>query len=222
MRQIARFDSSMTLFDDGSEPEELLAHGGSAVLYRSVVDPGVADRLCRELGEQILWDQPTIRMYGKTMLQPRLVAWFGDAGMNYSYSGTTMHPQPWLPTLVGLKAECERLAGVRFNSALANLYRDGQDSVAWHADDEPELGVDPVIASLSLGDVRRFRLRHTDTRDVVSIDLPTGSVVVMSGRCQAEWMHEVPKTKRQVGARINLTFRRIMSARHLELDQTDS
>ena len=199
----------MTLFDN-DEPEELLSEGGSALLYRGVIAPREADLLLSRLREATGWEQPAIHMYGKSMLQPRLVAWFGDPGVTYSYSGTTHMPIGWTTDLLRLKGECERVSNAQFNSALANLYRDGNDSVAWHADDEPELGTEPVIASLSLGAERRFHLRHRASGQTVRVDLPTGSVLVMSGRCQAEWSHQISKTKRQVGPRINITFRRVL------------
>ena len=199
----------MTLFDIDPGPDELLPFGGSAVLHRGAVD--APDATCEVLRSELVWDQPTIKMYGKVIPQPRLVSWLGDSGVTYTYSGTTLHPNAWTPTLHGLKAKCEQLANERFNSALANLYRSGDDSVAWHSDDEPELGNTPTIASVSLGDVRRFHLRHRETRETIRVDLPSGSVLVMSGRCQAEWEHQISKTKRPVGARINLTFRRILN-----------
>jgi len=199
----------MTLFDVDSEPEELLQFGGSALLHRRAID--APDMAGDALRSELLWDQPTIKMYGKVIPQPRLVSWLGDSGVSYTYSGTTLHPNPWTPSLLKLKATSEQLAGECFNSALANLYRDGNDSVAWHSDDEPELGTNPTIASVSLGDQRRFHLRHRDTRETIRVDLPSGSVLVMSGRCQAEWEHQISKTKKPVGPRINLTFRRIFS-----------
>jgi len=201
----------MTLFDDHDVAEELLPHGGSAVLFRHAVDHDEATEMMALLDDEIAWSQPTIRMYGKEMPQPRLVAWFGDPGARYSYSGTSFEPSPWTPSLDAARTICEDLAGSQFNSVLVNLYRDGSDSVAWHADDEPELGSEPTIASLSLGGVRRFHLKHRSTGDTVRVDLPAGSVLVMSGRCQAEWLHQISKTKKAVPPRINLTFREILT-----------
>lgn len=205
---------TMTLFDSndvGPEGEELLHGRSSAVLHRGVISSEAADRAMAALTAEVDWEQPTIRMYGKTIPQPRLVAWFGDRGLTYSYSGTTMHPHDWTPTLESLKTSSEVVAGAAFNSGLVNLYRDGADSVAWHADDEPELGTEPIIASLSLGAERRFHLKHRESGETVRVDLPAGSVVVMSGRCQSDWVHQISKTKRPVEPRINLTFRRILT-----------
>ena len=136
---------------------------------------------------------------------PRLTAWHGAAG--YVYSGIRLTPAAWTPPLLELKALAERLAGERFNSVLLNLYRDGRDSVSWHADNEPGLGRDPVIASLSLGAVRRFQLKHRRLDERLALDLPHGSCLIMAGATQHHWLHQLPKTTRPVGPRINLTFR---------------
>jgi len=154
------------------------------------------------------WAQHLVRVFGREVAQPRLVAWFGEPGATYTYSGLTLEPHPWPVSLIETRAICEELAGIEFNSALANLYRDGTDSVAWHADDEPELGPDPVIASVSLGADRRFDLRHRQSGETIKSVLPAGSVVVMSRGCQQNWLHQVPKQLRVKKPRINLTFRR--------------
>ena len=199
-----------TLFDsETGDGEELLPHDGSARLYRSAVSPAVAARQFDDLRAEVPWEQRTLRVYGHEVAQPRLVAWFGDAGHSYTYSGMTMDPLPWSPTIQALKSTCETLANETFNSGLANLYRDGNDGVAWHADDEPELGPLPIIASLSLGAERRFDLRHKVTRETIKIAVPSGSLIVMSGSCQTNWLHQVPKQLRVRDARINLTFRNV-------------
>jgi alkylated DNA repair dioxygenase AlkB len=144
---------------------------------------------------------------GRRIPIPRLTAWHGAAG--YVYSGIRLTPAPWTPPLLELKALAERLAGQSFNSVLLNLYRDGRDSVSWHADNEPGLGRDPVIASLSLGAVRRFQLKHRRLPERLTLDLPHGSCLIMAGATQHHWLHQLPKTKAPVGPRINLTFRRM-------------
>lgn len=198
-----------SLFDSRyCEVEELLPHAGSARLYRSAVDPRTAQRAFTELLEAVPWEQRSVQMFGKSVPQPRLVAWFGD-GASYTYSGLRLEPHPWLPLLLELRRVCEELAGVGFNSALANLYRDGNDAVSWHADNEPELGEDPVIASMSLGAVRRFDFRHRQSGETVRTELPSGSVLVMSGESQKAWMHQVPRMAKVSEPRINLTFRRV-------------
>lgn len=191
------------------ETEQLIREQGDVRLYRhwwSVEQTGdYFDRLYRELA----WQQTYITMHGKRLPVPRLDVWYGDAGRDYRYSGASFRALPWTETLVEIKTELEQRLGLGFNSALANLYRNGQDSVAWHSDDEPELGRNPVIASLSLGAERRFALRHKSRRDLepVRLDLPNGSLLLMAGETQHRWQHQLSKTARAVGPRINLTFR---------------
>jgi len=200
----------VTLFDPpAGVGHELLPHGGSAVLTLDVITPDDERTAFATLRSELPWRQNHLNMFGRTVPEPRLVTWMGDPGADYSYSGIRLDPVPWTPEVAALRAACSSVAGVEFNSVLANLYRDGNDSVDWHADDEPQLGREPVIASLSLGATRRFDLRHRESGETVRVDLPPGSVVVMSGRCQHEWVHRVAKTKRPVGPRINLTFRTI-------------
>ena len=192
----------MSLFDDSVE---LLPYDGSAVYWEWALGERSAAAILQRLIDDIDWEQRSIVMFGKEVDQPRLNSWYGD--VTYTYSGITMTPRPWLPILDDLREVCESLSGARFNSVLLNLYRDGRDSMGWHADDEAELGREPVIASLSLGAVRRFRLRHNESRLVVDRDVASGSLVVMSGLCQHAWKHEVPKQKAITEPRVNLTFR---------------
>ena len=140
---------------------------------------------------------------------PRLTAWYADAGLTYSYSGVTHRAAPWTPELLAVKERAEAAAGANWNSLLLNLYRDGQDSIGFHADDEPELGTNPVIGSISLGAERRFVLKHPASGEKVEFALPHGSLLVMGGASQHHWRHGLPKTSKQVGPRINLTFRRV-------------
>lgn len=169
-----------------------------------------ADAAFAELLRATPWRQDSIRIMGREIAQPRLTAWYGDPGATYRYSGLTLSPQPFTPLLARIKAMIEAVSGERFNSALLNYYRDGADSVSWHRDAEPELGPDPVIASLSLGATRRFDMRRSDDRARrISLELEHGSLLLMGRGCQIHWQHQVAKTKAPVGARINLTFRRI-------------
>ena len=166
------------------------------------------------LRDSIAWRQDTIQMYGRDRQIPRLNAWYGDAGARYGYSGLELAPQVWTPELSILKTAVENALDTQFNSVLANLYRDGDDSVSWHSDDEPELGFQPLIASLSFGDTRRFSLRlKSEPCKVRHIDLEGGSLLVMSGYTQHAWQHQLSKTKHPVGPRINLTFRRVVDLR---------
>jgi alkylated DNA repair dioxygenase AlkB len=187
----------------------LLPYDGEVRLIAGALAAADADRLLEALRREIAWRQEVATIMGRKVPIPRLTAWHGEAG--YVYSGIAMQPAPWTPALSELKAHAERHAGQAFNSVLLNLYRDGRDSVSWHADNEPGLGRDPVIASLSLGAVRRFHLKHRRSGERVSLDPGHGSCVVMAGATQHHWLHQVPKTARPVGARINLTFRRMVT-----------
>jgi alkylated DNA repair dioxygenase AlkB len=168
-----------------------------------------SDRLLQGLVEETPWRQDKIRLFGKEYDQPRLTAWYGDPGKSYAYSGLHLEPLPWTALLREIKERVEEEARVTFNSVLLNLYRHGQDSMGWHSDDEPELGRNPVIASVSFGGTRRFDLRHRFRKEVpkVSLELTHGSLLLMSGPTQHFWKHQVAKTARPVEPRLNLTFR---------------
>jgi alkylated DNA repair dioxygenase AlkB len=168
-----------------------------------------ADQLFALLRAEIAWEQRALTLYGRTMPTPRLTAWIGDSA--YRYSGIVNKPAPWTETLAELRERLRDELGVDFNSCLANLYRDGTDSVGYHSDDEPELGPRPTIASISLGDRRQFMLRHRTTGARWSWDLGEGDLLVMRDESQSDYTHAVPKTSRPVGPRMNLTFRRFQS-----------
>lgn len=171
-----------------------------------------ADAFCRCLAEQIAWQSRTITLFGRTMLQPRLLCFMGDAGVHYRYSNDNYRACAWHPAVLELKQRLQRELDAEFNSVLLNLYRNGRDSMGWHSDDEPELGRNPMIASVSLGAVRRFVLRPVRDRSKrLELAPAHGSLIVMSGDLQHHWQHQVPRTAAAVGARINLTFRRIAS-----------
>jgi len=149
-------------------------------------------------------------MFGRRVAFPRLTAWYGDPGAAYTYSGVRNEPLPWTPLLGELRDLVAAAAGAPFNSVLLNRYRDGSDSMGWHADDERELA--PVIASLSVGAVRTFELRHRGDRERIALPLASGSLIVMAGDTQRHWQHRVPKDVRAPGERINLTFRLVDAA----------
>lgn len=156
----------------------------------------------------IPWVQQDIQLYGRLVKTPRLTAWYGDQNKEYTFSGTKHHPLPWTEELIRIKEKIEPASGVQFNSVLLNYYRDANDSVAWHSDDEYELGVNPIIASVSFGQVRRFDIRHKHDRDrKYSIYLENGSLLVMKGDLQHHWVHQIPKSTRPLQPRVNLTFR---------------
>jgi alkylated DNA repair dioxygenase AlkB len=184
---------------------------GDVTLYEGFLGAEQSDRILRTLTHETPWRQDHIQIAGKTIPLPRLTAWYGDPGKGYAYSGIAMQAEPWTATLLDIKTRVEAKTGVPFNSVLLNYYRTGQDSVAWHSDDEPELGHHPVIASVSVGATRRFHLKHKTNKALnrVAIDLTHGSLLLMQGATQHGWQHQVPKTARPVGPRINLTFRAI-------------
>ena len=158
----------------------------------------------------LAWRQETLRLFGRSIPQPRLSTWYGDPGAHYRYSGLHLDPLPWHPALHALRTRLRRRLGHDFNSVLANRYRYGRDSMGWHSDDEPELGDEPLIASLSLGATRRFRLRHRARGETLDLDLDHGSLLIMAGTLQRHWQHQLPRTRRPLGERLNLTFRRIL------------
>ena len=188
--------------------EVILSDDGEVLFYRNFFNSVESDELFSKLYSEIKWRQDTIQIFGQSILLPRLTAWYGDKGKTYTYSGIEQHPESWTPTLLNIKARVEEIAEVRFNSVLLNLYRNGKDSVSWHSDDEPELGQNPIIGSVSFGGTRRFCFRHKRIRNhKIEIELPQGSFLLMRGETQHHWLHQIPKTSKSVGDRINLTFR---------------
>lgn len=179
-------------------------------LARRWLPRGEADALFAVLREEIPWERHRLRLFGREVEAPRLSCWIGDPQAVYTYSNARFVPRPWNPALASLCEHVSRDCGDVFNSVLANLYRDGNDAMGWHSDDEPELGQQPVIASLSLGAARRFRLRdRRDPADTLCIELGHGDLLRMAGATQRFYRHGLPRTRKAVGARINLTFRRI-------------
>ena len=202
-------------------PLPLDAHGsevmlpGARLAYQPAWLPlAEADALFGELQRSLPWSVHRIRVFGRGVDSPRLSAWIGDADAVYRYSGSDFEPYPWIPALIGLRQRLQDELDTPFNSVLANLYRDGRDAMGWHSDDEPELGPQPVIASVSLGGVRRFLLKHRNEPSIRSaIALPHGSLLVMAGDTQRHYRHALPRTAKPVAPRINLTFRWIDQAR---------
>ena len=199
----------MTQFDlFATGPVRIDLPGADVTHFPAEIPPDETARLYGQLQHDVEWRQDNIRMYGREIPLPRLTAWFGDSGRDYTYSGIAMHALPWIEPVDELKRVAEACAGTVFNSVLCNLYRSGDDGLAWHSDDEPELGVEPIIASVNLGATRRFLLRRKDDHQVkAEVELGDGDVLVMRGSTQARCEHSVPKTKKPVGPRINLTFR---------------
>lgn len=198
----------MNLFSDGATLQAIpLEDGDLAWLLQLPFPLSNAEVLARLIAETP-WRADTIVVYGKRYLQPRLTAWYGEA--SYTYSGLTLDPLPLTPLLEQLRRTVEAVSGHRYNSVLLNHYRNGQDSMGMHSDDEPELGKNPVIASLSFGATRSFLLRHK-TRDLGrKIELTDGSLLVMRGCTQHNWLHGINKTAKLTESRLNLTFRYVV------------
>jgi len=177
--------------------------------YENFFTPEESNKLYKSLTDKIQWQQDQIKFYGQLIDLPRLTAWYGDPNFSYTYSGIPMNPNPWSEDLLFIKDRIEKESGVKFSSCLLNLYRTGKDSVNWHQDNEKELGQNPIIGSVSFGEVRPFQLKHLDREDLKKVNIPLthGSFLLMKGTTQHYWKHQIPKTTRQINPRINLTFR---------------
>lgn len=200
----------LDLFNLEDKPNSplVLLQDGEIESYETFFDRKESDRLLDLLKETIDWKQESMQMYGKQVAFPRLTAWYGDNDKPYKFSGITLSPNNWTKELLEIKNKIEPIAGVTFNSVLLNRYRDGNDSISWHTDAEPELGTNPIIASVNFGAKRRFMLRHINNHGLkYEVDLKHGSFLLMKGSLQHFWQHQVPKTKENIGERINLTFR---------------
>ena len=193
-----------------SEPLILDLPDAEIIYYSQFFDKEQADKIYSELLQEIAWQQDLITVFGKTHPQPRLTALYGNEGKPYSYSNITMQPHSWNTLLQKIKYYIEETTGCQFTTVLLNQYRDGKDSNGWHADNEKELGTNPIIASLSFGAERVFQLKHNSiTNAKKSIVLEHGSLLLMKGSTQHFWKHQIPKTAKPIGNRINLTFRSI-------------
>lgn len=202
-------------------PTEALEAGervidGTRLLYVPRAVPDGDGAWLRRLAAELPWERHVVRLFGREHPAPRLSAYHGDADAAYRYSGQVYQPAAWTPALTELRELVTTVAGARFNAVLANRYADGAGGMGWHSDDEVELGHEPTIASLSFGAPRRFVLRHRRDRERARLELTLGNgdLLVMAGRCQADWHHSVPKTAKPVGERINLTFRLVTESPH--------
>lgn len=194
--------------------KNILPRDGEVFYLPDVFSPVESAQHLAALLREVKWKQEPIVMFGKKVLQPRLTAWVGDPDKPYRYSSITMQPQPWTDSLLEIRRRVESLANVQFTSALLNFYRDGQDSMGWHRDNEKELGAEPVIGSVSFGATRRFQLRHYYKKELRrEVELAAGSFLVMRGKSQQFWEHRLPKTTPVTEPRINITFRVIVGER---------
>lgn len=201
----------LDLFQAPEEPGKIIQiQNGEYRLWPLMFDSAQSKRFFEALDRGVKWKQESMQMYGKKLKFPRLTAWYGDQDKPYSFSGITLQPHAWSSELVEIKSIIEPLAGVEFNSVLLNLYRDGNDSISWHTDAEKELGTNPIIASVNFGAERIFQLRNMQTKERINIELGNGSLLIMQGKLQHYWQHQVPKTKKAKSKRINLTFRKIL------------
>ena len=194
------------------QPGRTVLAGADLEYLPCFLGPADADELLATLLAEVPWQRPVVQIFGRTFRSPRLAAWYGDTGAVYRYSGLVNEPLPWLPGLAVLRRQIEHRLRQTFNSVLLNCYRDGADSMGWHRDQEPELGENPTIVSISLGGIRRFVLQHSRQTDMTRLELRPehGSLLLMRGATQHFWRHCVPKTRKVVAPRVNLTFRRIV------------
>lgn len=190
--------------------QNLVSQDGELYYLPGFVPARQASGLFGRLEQELDWQQEVVTIVGRRVPVPRLVAWHGDEGAIYQYSGLTHHPKPWTETLLLLKQSIEEACAHRFNSVLGNFYRNGQDSMGWHSDQEKVLGKNPFIASLSVGQERLFKIRHNKTGETLDLLLADGSLLLMGGALQHHWRHCVPKSAKAALPRINLTFRTII------------
>jgi alkylated DNA repair dioxygenase AlkB len=188
--------------------QNLLPYDGEVIVYPEFFSKEESDHYMQALLNSIEWQQDKMKIYGKEVNLPRLTAWYGDHYDDYSYSGINMKSKPWTQELISIKNRIEEFTGIKFTSVLLNYYRNGNDSVSWHRDNEKVLRVNPVIASVSFGATRTFKFRHVNDYSVIrSVELEHGTFLLMKGETQHNWQHQVPKTKKVMKPRISLTFR---------------
>lgn len=198
-----------TLFEN-EKPSQIISHDGEVTYYPSIFSLEESDQIMLDLIKNIEWKQEPIWMFGKKIMQPRLTALYGDPNINYGYSGITMDVYPWNELLLSIKSKVEALSNTKFTHVLLNYYRNGQDSMGWHRDNEKNLGKNPTIASVSFGVAREFQLRKYESKkDKKSIVLTHGSLLLMQGETQYFWEHQIPKNTKISNPRINLTFRKV-------------
>jgi alkylated DNA repair dioxygenase AlkB len=201
----------MDLFDAYTSLRAIPISNGNVSFLAKLTLPHPSAALLAKLIAETPWRTDPIKVWGKVYMQPRLMAWYGDMGKSYMYSGRLYEPYPWTPLLLQLKDGVEQACDHTFNSVLLNYYRDGNDSMGFHSDNEVELGKNPVIASLSLGETRTFILKHKTNKSLkpIRLKLNDASLLLMAGELQTHWQHGIPKENKSCSARINLTFRTV-------------
>ena len=194
--------------------ENLLPFDGDVNYFGSLFTRGQCKQLYHTLFNEIHWESDQVQINGKMIQTKRQVSWHGDSNQIYRYSGSIKHAKKWTDTLLELKAIVEAKTGESFNSCLLNYYADGEHQMAWHSDNEQELGSTPVIASLSLGATRKFSFKHKQNKHTCSIELEDGGLMIMKGDTQQHWLHSLPADVKCRDGRINLTFRVIDHAKY--------
>jgi alkylated DNA repair dioxygenase AlkB len=192
------------------EVVNLLPNDGTVNYYGKILNSKEANQNFDLLMKNILWQNDEVIIFGKRIITKRKAAWYGDSDYLYTYSNSTKQALPWTEELSWLRQIVEELVGAKFNSCLLNLYHDGKEGMGWHSDDEKSLGKNNTIASLSLGAERKFLFKHKQTKQIVSLVLENGSLLVMKEATQSNWLHSLPKSKNIIHSRINLTFRTIL------------
>ncbi|WP_461451390.1 alpha-ketoglutarate-dependent dioxygenase AlkB family protein [Mucilaginibacter sp.] len=189
---------------------EIINNEGIVIYYGKVMNQQIADHYLDKLLNTIDWKNDEAKIFGRHIITKRKVAWYGNNNYGYKYSGTTKQALPWTPELISLKKLTEDITGEQFNSCLLNLYHNGDEGMAWHSDDEKSLGKDSAIASMSFGAERKFSLKHRVSKESHSVLLENGSLLIMKGATQTNWLHSLPKSKKINTPRVNLTFRRMI------------
>ena len=200
----------MNLFEEDPS-QNLLPHDGIVNYFGKILSHEEANAYYEKLLQTIEWKNDEAVIYGKLIITSRKIAWYGDKNYPYTYSNTTKHALPWIKELLELKQLSEKLTGATYNSCLVNLYHNGDEGMAWHSDAEKALEKNGSIASLTFGAERKFSFKHKRTKDTVSLILEHGSLLVMKGETQSNWLHRLPPTTKKFGPRINLTFRKIVT-----------
>jgi len=186
----------------------LLPKDGTVEIFPSFFKKSECDIILPVLIKETQWQQDSMKFYGKKVNLPRLTAWYGETMKKYSYSGIDMNAYPWTEVLLFIKNRIEKQSGLKFTSVLLNYYRNGNDSVSWHRDNEKVLRINPVIASVSFGATRTFKFRHVDDHSLVrAVELTNGMYILMKGETQHKWEHSIPKTSKVAEPRVSLTFR---------------
>lgn len=202
----------MLLFEETFDSEKnYLPEGGVVNFYGKIFDQQSADFYYNNLLEEIDWHNDEAVIFGKRIITKRKVAWYGDQEFSYTYSNTTKTALPWTDALVKIKKVVEETSATTFNSCLLNLYHSGEEGMSWHSDAEKDLAKNAAIASVSFGAERKFCFKHKNSAEKVEILLPHGSLLIMKGETQSNWLHRLPPTKKVLAPRINLTFRTIVN-----------